>query len=240
VDTATCYRNEEAIGAALRECGLPPEEVYLTTKVAPAELGRTETRDAVERSVERLGRAPSLVLIHWPGAAKQPPSSPLNRDRRRGAWEALEECLASGLIGAIGVSNYEVSHLEELLAHCRVRPLVNQFEVHPYLQRRELRRVCAAAGVHVQAYSSLGCGALLGDTTVAEVARELGRTPAQVLLRWALQNGLSVVPKSASPERVRENCEAELRRFELTSAHMQRIDSLDRGERYCWDPTTVL
>jgi diketogulonate reductase-like aldo/keto reductase len=225
VDTAAVYRNEADVGAAIRASGLPAGSVWLTTKLANADQGTTTSRRAFERSLERLGQdAVDLYLLHWP------------HERRLESWRVLEALHTEGLARSIGVSNFLVRHLDELLAHASVPPAVNQIELSPFLyrSREDTVRRCAEAGIAVEAYSPLTKGRRLDDSTVRAIAAEVGRTPAQVLIRWSLQKGFVVIPRSANPARIVEN--AAVFDFALDAAQLARLDVLDEGLTTGWDP----
>lgn len=240
-DTAAVYRNETHVGHALRSLlakhGLSREDVFITSKLGPKDQG-SKARDGCLRSLKQLGLGYiDLYLIHWPGTQGLPVGDERNPANRAQSWAVLEEFFSEGTIRAIGVSNYTVEHMQELLANCKVPPAVLQVEFHPKLAQKELRALCKEAGVCFQAYSSLGTGVLLSDAVVRDVAKECGRTPAQVLLRWAVQQDVPVLPKSCQPERVKENgC---LFDFTLRGKDMERLSALDCGEKFCWDPTQV-
>jgi len=240
VDTASAYRNEQDLGAEL--LGVPRTRLFITSKVSPQEQGEAQATAAVHGMLERLSLDYlDAVLVHWPGAHKTQPTSPLNAQLRAGTWRALEALHRAGKVRSLGVSNYTSAHLAELLATCSVRPVVNQVELHPLLQQAELRRYCAAEGITVIAYSPLGAGVLLQHPDVLKVAQESGRTAAQVLLRWSVQHGLCCVVKSASPERVASN--ADVWDWELSAEHLARLDGMEArhgSKRFCWDPTGVL
>ncbi|KAJ7307434.1 hypothetical protein JRQ81_009453 [Phrynocephalus forsythii] len=194
VDTAAVYGNEAALGRALRELlprhGLSRGDVFLTSKLSPRDHGEGPAEAACLASLEQLGcDYLDLYLIHWPGTQGRPQDDAGNRERRQESWRALERLHQAGKLKAIGVSNYTLRHLKELLAGCRVPPAVLQVELHPQLAQPDLLDFCRQQGIHVQAYSSLGTGRLVEQPEVVEVARRRGRTPAQVLLRWALQRG---------------------------------------------------
>lgn len=240
-DTAAVYRNEVEIGKALRELlpkqGLTRADIFVTSKLGPRDQGHM-TPEACQRSLDQLGlEYIDLFLVHWPGTQGLRVEDPQNSANRAQSWMALEEFHSCGKFRAIGVSNYTVRHLEELLASCKVAPAVLQVEFHPRLVQGELRALCAQREVCFQAYSSLGTGALLSDPAVLEVAKGCGRTGAQVLLRWAVQQGVPVLPKSCNPSRVQEN--GQLFDFELTQEDMEKLTGLDKGLRFCWDPTSV-
>jgi len=218
VDTAAIYGNERDVGKAIKDSGVPREEVFVTTKLWNDDHG--DPMGACEASLGRLGLDyVDLYLIHFPVP------------RRRASWAALGELQRAGKCRSIGVSNYTVDHLEEQ----ELRPAVNQVELHPFLQQPDLRARCAERGVVVQAYSPLVHGERMDHPALVRVARALGRTPAQVLLRWGLQHGLVVLPKSVRRERIAEN--AQLFDFTIPPAEMAALDALDEGLRTCWDPT---
>ena len=225
VDTAAIYRNEADVGAAIRTSGLPPGSVWVTTKLPNAEQGASSARQAFEASLERLGLdAVDLYLLHWP------------HELRVESWRVLEALHAEGLAREIGVSNFLVRHLDELLAHASVLPAVNQIELSPFLygSREDTLRRCEENGIVVEAYSPLTKGRRLDDSTVTAIAAELGRTSAQVLIRWSLQKGFVVLPRSSNRERIAEN--AAVFDFALDGAQMARLDALDEGLTTGWDP----
>ena len=224
IDTAKLYGNETDVGAAVRESPVPREQVFVTTKLWNDDQGYDRALRAFEGSFHRLDLAwIDLYLLHWPVPHK-----------RLDSWRALETVLAEGRARAIGVSNFMVSHLEELLARAHVVPAVNQIEVSPFLQHRDVRSFCARHGIVVEAYSPLTKGARLRDPVIVEVARRVGRSPAQVLLRWGLQQDLVVLPKSVHAARITEN--AALFDFELDEQAMARLDGLEEGLATGWDP----
>jgi diketogulonate reductase-like aldo/keto reductase len=227
VDTARIYRNEADVGAALRESGLPRRDVFVTTKLWNDDQGEEATLRACEASLMDLGLDyVDLYLVHWPVP-----------ERRRASWRSMERLLREGRCRAIGVSNYMVRHLDELVRDGGVVPAVNQIELHPFLQQRAVVARCEALGIAVEAYSPLTKGRRLDDPRLAEIARELGRSSAQVLLRWSLQKGYVVVAKSANAERIRENAEA--LGLQLDDGQMARLDALEEGLHTAWDPTDV-
>jgi diketogulonate reductase-like aldo/keto reductase len=225
VDTAAVYRNEADVGAAIRASDLPPGSVWVTTKLANGDQGATTARRAFEASLERLGLdAVDLYLLHWP------------HERRLESWPVLEQLHAEGLARSIGVSNFLVRHLDELLADASVPPAVNQIELSPFLyrSREDTLRRCAEEGIAVEAYSPLTKGRRLDDSTVASIAAELRRTPAQVLIRWSLQKGFIVLPRSSNAGRIAEN--AAVFDFDLEDEQMAALDALDEGLTTGWDP----
>jgi 2,5-diketo-D-gluconate reductase A len=222
VDTAQMYGNEAGVGEAVAASGLARDEVFVTTKLNNGNHRPDDARRSFARSLETLGLDDvDVFLIHWPRARQAP-------DGYVAAWGVLEELARDGRARSIGVSNFEVEHLERLAAEADVVPAVNQVELHPYFQNREVAAWGAGHGVVTEAWAPIARGAVLGDPVVAEVAASRGRTPAQVVLRWHLQHGLVVFPKSSSPARLRENFD--VFDFELSAEEMARIDRLDRGE----------
>ena len=225
VDTARAYRNEEDVGAALRESGLPRDEVFVTTKLWNSDHGFDSTLRACDESLRLLGlERLDLYLVHWPV-----------QGLRHETWRAMERLLSQGRTRAIGVSNYTVRHLEELVARSSTPPAVNQVEVHPFLRQPALREHCRAHRIHVQAYAPLGRGHRMDHPVLARLATRHGRTPAQILVRWGLQHGLSTIPKSVHPRRILEN--ADVFGFELDQEDLAALDALDEGYRTSWDPS---
>jgi diketogulonate reductase-like aldo/keto reductase len=212
IDTAQAYGNEESVGRALRESGVPREDVFLTTKFHPR---RRDPAAEAARSLERLGvDRLDLYIVHWPEG-----------DATR-AWPGMERAVELGYARSIGVSNYSVDELDEVLAQATTRPVLNQVQFSPFEYRSRLLARCAERGVALEAYSPLGTGRHLGDRQVVEVAERHGRTPAQVLLRWCLQRGTIVIPKSTHRGRIEEN--ARIFDFELTDEDLGTLDGLDR------------
>ncbi|MFI1095629.1 aldo/keto reductase [Streptomyces sp. NPDC020917] len=229
IDTASVYGNETGVGRALAASGLPREELFVTTKVWNADQGHDSTLRAFDASLARLGLDHvDLYLIHWPAPAQ---------DRYLDTWRALRALLADGRVRAIGVSNFQPAHLRRLIEDGGVVPAVNQVELHPGLQQRELRAVHAEFGIVTEAWSPLAQGALLDEPALAAIARKHGRTPAQVVLRWHLQLGTVVIPKSVTPARIRENLD--VFGFALDDADLAAIAGLDRGLRTGPDPDTL-
>jgi diketogulonate reductase-like aldo/keto reductase len=212
IDTAQAYGNERSVGRALRDSGLSREDVYLTTKFHP---GRRDPDAEVQRSLERLGvEAVDLYIVHWPQGGPT------------WAWEGMQRAREHGHARSIGVSNFSVSDIESVLQVADVPPAVNQVQFSPFEFRRGLLEACEGGGVALEAYSPLGTGRHLGNASVAGIAERLGRTPAQVLIRWSLQRGLIVLPKSTHRERIEQN--AQVFDFELSADDMATLDRLDR------------
>ncbi len=224
IDTAKLYGNERDVGAAIRESGIPREEVFVTTKLWNNDHGYEAALRAFERSRRELGLDHvDLYLIHWP--------VPSLRDE---SWKALAKLHESGLARSIGVSNYTIRHLEAMASTSPVPPAVNQVEFHPFLYQEDLLGFCRRRGIQLEAYSPLTRGHRLTDPAITGIAAKYGRTPAQVLIRWNLQHGLVVIPKSVRPERIREN--AAVFDFELKGEDMKLLDSLDESSHVAWNP----
>jgi 2,5-diketo-D-gluconate reductase A len=212
IDTAQAYGNEESVGQGLRESGLPRDEVFVTTKFFPS---RKDPLAEVERSLQRLGvDYVDLYIIHWPQGGPT------------WAWPGMEQARDAGYARSIGVSNFGVDELRELLGTATVPPVVDQVQFSPYELRTALLDACRENGIALEAYSPLGTGRHLTGDTVAQVARRHGRTPAQVLLRWCIERGVPVIPKSTHRERIAEN--AQLFDFRLSDEDMAELDALDR------------
>lgn len=227
IDTAKAYHNEAGVGRAVRESGLPREEIFVTTKLWNTDHERAG--EALEESLERLGLDyVDLYLIHWPK---------LGLDKRVEAWAAMEQARAKGLIRSIGLSNFTPQFLSEILKNGSVVPAANQVEYHPTFQQRETVAANAAAGVVTQAWSPLGQAKHLDNAVLGRIARETGRTVAQVVLRWHLQQGRVAIPKTATPARIAENFA--VTDFSLTPEQMAAIDALHSGNRLGPDPDLV-
>jgi diketogulonate reductase-like aldo/keto reductase len=211
IDTAQAYGNESSVGRAIRSSGIPREEIFLTTKFYP---GSRDPRVEAEKSLGRLGTDYlDLYLIHWPQGGPT------------WAWPGMEAASEAGLTKGIGVSNFGASEIQELLKVSQIRPAVNQIQFSPFEYRRSLVEACEDAAVVAQAYSPLGTGRHLGDPVVERIASATGRTPAQVLIRWAIQKGLSVIPKSSHRERIEENFA--VFDFDLDEESVSALDALD-------------
>ncbi len=226
VDTARIYGNEKEVGEAVRASGVPRDEIFVTTKLWNDDQGYDSALRAFDGSLSRLGLDyVDLYLIHWPVQHK-----------RRDSWRALEAIKKSGRARAIGVSNFLVTHLKELLSEASEKPSVNQIEVHPFLQHRDTRAFCKKHDIVVEAYSPLVRGGRLDDPRIGRVAKQVGKTPAQVLLRWSIQHGMVTLPKSVNPTRQKEN--AAIFDFELDPNAMADLDALEEGYASGWDPRT--
>ncbi|SDX44243.1 aldo/keto reductase [Hymenobacter psychrophilus] len=224
IDTASIYKNEEGVGQAIRESGVPREDVFITSKVWNTDQGYDATLRAFDASLDRLGlETLDLYLIHWPVAGKS-----------QDTWRALEKLYADGRVRAIGVSNFLQHHLEELLTTATVKPMVNQLEFHPWLVQPELQAYCRQHGIQYQAWSPLMQGKIFEQDIVNDLAKKYGKSPAQILVRWDLQRGVVTIPKSVKQAHIVSN--AAVFDFELTEAELTYIDGLDRHERLGPDP----
>ncbi|MFT9846516.1 aldo/keto reductase [Aneurinibacillus sp. REN35] len=224
IDTAALYYNEAGVGRAVQACGVSREELFITTKVWNTDQGYDSTLRAFEESRQKLGLDYlDLYLIHWPV-----------KEKYKDTWRALETLYENGAIRAIGVCNFHVHHLEDLLSDARIVPMVNQVEFHPRLTQKDLLHFCKDKGIQLEAWSPLMRGRLLDDPVLTEIGRNYNKTAAQVILRWDLQHGVVTIPKSVHEERIAAN--ADIFDFVLTSEEMERIDALNRNERSGQDP----
>ena len=231
IDTAAIYGNEIGVGRAIEKSGIDRDELFITTKLWNSDQGTQSAIDAMDLSLEKLGLGyVDLYLIHWPRP---------DLDRYLESWLTLEQLQAEGKTRSIGVSNFHRDHLEKVLAGGSVVPAVDQLELHPGFAQRELRAFGADHGIHIEAWGPLGQGKydLFGEKPVADAAAAHGATPAQVVIRWHLQNGIIVFPKSNSRERMAENFD--VFGFELTADEVAAIDALDRGQRVGSNPDTA-
>ncbi|MDP3025807.1 MAG: aldo/keto reductase [candidate division Zixibacteria bacterium] len=227
IDTASIYGNEEDVGEAVRKSGIPREEIFITTKLWNTDHGYDKALTAFERSLERLGLSyVDLYLIHWPEGGL-----------RNESWKALERIIKEGKCRAIGVSNYTIRHLKELLKNSPTVPAVNQVEFHPYLYQKELLEFCHSHKIQLEAYSPLTKGRKLNDPKLLKIALNYSKTTAQILIRWVLQKGVVVIPKSSRKERIEEN--ARVFDFEISDEDMKALDSFNQDYRTSWDPTDV-
>ena len=230
VDTASAYRNEAGVGQAFRASGLDRDEVFITTKCFNTQQGYEEAKHALRESLDRLDLDfVDLYLIHWPVPA---------HDRYVETWKAFIEAQEQGLVRAIGVSNFQPAHLRRLADETGVTPVVNQVELHPRFQQPGLRREHEELGIVTEAWSPLAQGAVLDDPVITRIAEAHERTPGQVVLRWHIQLGNVVFPKSATPERIEENFR--IFDFHLSESEMEEMEALDAGERNGPDPDTFV
>ena len=225
VDTARAYGNERDVAAAIAASGVARDDVFVTTKLWNSDHGYDEALRACDASLARLGvERIDLYLVHWPV-----------QGLRNETWRAMERLRADGKARAVGVSNYTVRHLRELLGHAKEPPAVNQVELHPFLQQRELLAFCGANGIVVEAYAPLVKAQRLDHPVLRRIAAKHEVTPARVLVRWGLQQGVVVLPKSVHPQRIQEN--ASVYGFALDADDLADLERLDEGYRTSWDPT---
>lgn len=224
IDTAAIYQNEEGVGKAIKESGVSRDELFITSKVWNSDQGYETTLQAYETSLKKLGlEYLDLYLIHWPG-----------KNKFKDTWKALEKLYDDGRVRAIGVSNFNIHHLEDLLKDAGIKPMVNQVEYHPHLTQKELLIFCQQEGIQLEAWSPLKRGQLLDDPTINEIAKKYRKTTAQVILRWDLQTKVVTIPKSIKEQRIIEN--ADIFDFELTEEDIRKIDGLNKNERIGSDP----
>ena len=230
IDTAMIYQNEQGVGKAIRESNMPREELFITTKVWNSDHGYENTLQAYERSLEELGLDyVDLYLIHWPTP---------KYDEYIDTYKALEKLYQDGRVKAIGVCNFHIDHLERLLKECDVKPVLNQVECHPHLAQNDMKAFCAEHDIFVEAWSPLEQGGdVLKDEAVQRIAEAHGKTPAQVVLRWHLQNNTIVIPKSVTPSRIEENFN--VFDFELSAGDMEDINQLNKDQRKGPDPSEM-
>jgi diketogulonate reductase-like aldo/keto reductase len=228
IDTAAVYGNEAAVGRAIAASGIPRAELFVTTKIANADQGFQASQDAARVSLDRLGLDYiDLFLIHWPMA---------QLGKYVDTFGGLIQARGDGITRSIGVCYFTVEHVETTIDLTYVTPAVNQIELHPLLNQAELRAVNARHNIVTEAYSPLAVGRLIDNATVTSIAGEYGRTPAQVLIRWSIQLGDVVIPRSGNPERIASNFD--VFDFELTAAHMETLNGLNDGTRVREDPLT--
>ncbi|EMN02661.1 aldo/keto reductase [Leptospira noguchii] len=228
IDTARIYDNEEDVGQAIRESGIPRKEIFITTKLWNADQGPDKTRKALENSLDKLGiDFVDLYLIHFPVTSK-----------RMDSWKELEKVYHDKLCKAIGVSNYTIAHLTELLKDSQITPAVNQVEFHPFLNQIHLLEYCKKHKIQLEAYSPLAHGQKIEDPTISKIAQKYGKTPAQILIRWAIEQKIVVIPKSIKKERIIEN--SKVFDFAISQEDMKILNSLDENFRTCWDPSEVV
>jgi len=226
IDTAKIYGNEEGVGAAIRESGIPREDLFITTKLWNDDQGYDRTLQACAGSLEKLGLDYlDLYLIHWPATGK-----------RHDSWRAFEKLYHEGTIKAAGVSNYTVDHLDELQTHSELVPAVNQVEFHPFIyeQQRAVLEYCQQRDILIEAYSPISRLGSVNPPAVQEVAHRVGKSPQQLVLRWAIQQGALPLPRSTNPDHIQSNFE--VFDFELTDEDMALLNKISDGERVTWDP----
>ncbi|MCJ1908345.1 aldo/keto reductase [Planococcus ruber] len=226
IDTASFYDNEAGVGKGIKESGVPREDLFITTKVWNSDHGYENTLKAFDISLEKLGlEYLDLYLVHWPVRGKYVET-----------WKALEKLYHEGKVKAIGVSNFNIHHLEDILREGEVKPVINQVEYHPHLTQVELREFCEREGIQLEAWSPLKKGELLGDPVIQRLAEKHQKSPAQIILRWDIQNNVLTIPKSIKEHRIIEN--ADIFDFSLEEEDMQEINGLNINSRSGADPET--
>ncbi|TKD71397.1 aldo/keto reductase [Pseudalkalibacillus hwajinpoensis] len=224
IDTAAAYKNEEGVGAAIKENSTPREDLFITSKVWNDDQGYESTLKAFEDTVTKLGvETLDLYLIHWPVEGKY-----------KETWKAMEKLYKDGRIRAIGVSNFHPHHLEDLIKDAEIKPMVNQVEFHPLLNQQELRDYCKKHSIQMEAWSPLAQGKLLDHDVVKHIGEQHGKSTAQVIIRWDLEHEVVTIPKSSNPERIKQNFD--VFDFELTKDDIRAIDELNQNERMGPDP----
>ena len=227
LDTAAMYNNEREVGQAVRESGIPREEIFVTTKLWNSDHGYQNTLDAFSRSLDKLQLDYiDLYLIHWPV-----------EKLRLESWRALENIYADGLCKSIGVSNYMERHIDEVIENFSITPAINQIEFSPFLYLKDLQGYCDDRGIALESYSPLTKGYKLNDSRLTDIADKYIKSNSQILIRWCLQKGVICIPKSSSNNHIKEN--SEVYDFEIIESDMQKLDELNENYRSTWDPTNV-
>ncbi|WP_073200492.1 aldo/keto reductase [Gracilibacillus kekensis] len=228
IDTAAIYKNEEGVGKAIKDSGIPREELFITSKLWNSDQAYEDALQALETSLEKLGlEYLDLYLIHWPVP---------EQNKYKEAWKAMEKLYKDGKIRAIGLSNFKEHHIEDLLEDAEVVPMVNQVEYHPHLQQRSLHEFCKQHNIQLEAWSPLKQGQILADPILTDIAKRHEKSTAQVILRWDLQQGVITIPKSVKQHRIHDN--ADVFDFELTDEEMKLIANMNKDERIGPDPDT--
>ncbi|MRN55085.1 aldo/keto reductase [Paenibacillus monticola] len=226
IDTAALYANEEGVGQAIQESGVARDELFITTKVWNSDQGYESTLAAFDTSLNKLGLDyVDLYLVHWPVKGKY-----------KDTWRALEKLYSEGKARAIGISNFQIHHIEDLLADATVKPMVNQVELHPLLSQVELREYSIKQGIQIEAWAPLAQGHLLDNEVIKEIALKHNKSLAQVIIRWDLQNGIVTIPKSTNEQRIIQN--ADVFDFELSAQEIASIDALNQNHRFGSNPDT--
>jgi len=248
IDTARYYENERDVGKAVKASGLRREELFITTKLHPTDLGFASALRAFDKSLQELDLDYiDLYLIHWPLKSSRLYKSGLSKTllnqlgwparMRLQTWQAMERILAAGKCRAIGISNYTIRHLQEILSASNVKPAVNQVEFTPFCNQRELLAFCRGQNIQMEAYSPLARGNRFSNSTLMRIAEKYGRSTAQILIRWALQHQMVVIPKASNIKHLRENFE--VFDFSMLPEDMATLDGLNENEHFSWDPTDV-
>jgi diketogulonate reductase-like aldo/keto reductase len=237
IDTAMIYENEAGVGRAIKNSGLAREDIFITTKLWNEDQGYESALKAIDTSLVLLGLDyADLYLIHWP-AASDIWAGKVVINKREETWKAMEEIYGSGKAKAIGVSNYTIRHLEEMKAYAKIPPMVDQVEFNPFLYQKDLLKYCREHNIVLEAYSPLFHGERLNDEKIGLFAKKYNKSNAQILIRWSLQHGCVVIPKSAHKDRITQNID--VFDFEISSDDMEKIDALNHDLHLRWDPSTI-
>ena len=227
IDTAAAYGNEEDVGKGIKDGGVPREEIFVTTKLWNDDQGYEETKNAFDKSLNKLGlEYVDLYLIHWPVSGK-----------RLDSYKAMEKILDSGKTKSIGVSNFTIRHLEELIKETKVVPTVNQVEFHSFLYQKELLEYCKNNNIRLEAYSPIARAKKFDNPVIKELSRKYSKTPAQIMIRWILQHEVIAIPKSTHEKRIKEN--ADVFNFALEDEDIEKIDGINESLRIAWDPSEI-
>lgn len=248
IDTATIYKNEVEVGKGIKQSGVPRESIFLTTKISPKQTGYENALNAIHESLQKLETDyVDLCLMHWPGASGMKLDDSRQLERRIESWRALETAKSQGLVRSIGVSNFTPRHIDHLCNSplVTVVPAVNQVELHPHYPQLDLVNVCREKGIAIQAYSSLAQGELLDNDVIKHIASESKCNPAQLCLKWALEHGYGVIPRSSNVERIIDNYKAACAdhgNIDIEITNMLILDNMyiTSHKKYCWDPETVI
>jgi methylglyoxal/glyoxal reductase len=235
IDTAKLYDNEIGVGGAIKKSGIQRKELFVTTKLGNSDQGYENTLKAIDTSLQKLGlEYVDLYLIHWPTAD---PDRKISINKREETWKAMEEIYRSGKAKAIGVCNYTIRHLEEMKTYAHITPAVNQVEFHPFLYQKELLGYCKENNIALQAHSPLASGNISDNEIITSIANRLGRSNAQILIRWSLQHGLMPIPKSVQKVRIAENIN--VFDFELSEDDMAQLNGLNKNLRFRTNPENL-
>lgn len=235
IDTAKIYRNEKGVGQAIKESGVPREEIFITTKLWNTDQGYQSALLAIDESLAKLGLTyVDLYLVHWPTASDD---ETISLNKREETWRAMEEIYKSGKAKAIGVSNYTITHLEEMKKYAKIPPAVNQVEFNPFLYQKELLDYCRQNNIVFEAYRPLTNGQKLNNEVITKIAKKYKKTNAQILIRWSLQQGCITIPKSVHKDRIQENIN--VFDFKLSAEDMDALNSLNENLHLCGDPTNL-
>ena len=235
IDTASVYGNEVGVGKSIQESGIKREDIFVTTKLANIDQGYENTLKAIDTSLKNLNLSYiDLYLIHWPSASDD---RYVMINKREETWKAMEEILKSGKAKAIGVSNYTIPHLEEMVSYAEIQPAVNQVEFHPFLYQKDLLEYCQKNNIALEAYSPIVKARKMDNASIINLAQKYKKTNAQILIRWSIQRGCIPIPKSVHENRIQEN--ADVFDFEISEEDMSILDSLNENVHQAWNPEGI-